>query len=285
MQRASSLEHLIEAIAGHVTELTSARDGRSTAVIVPADQSLQDRLRTELGTIHGNTVPILQPHEVKGIEFDHVVVVEPVAIAGETRSGMRGLYVALTRCTQSLSIVHHAALPASIDGGATSALPSTSQETLSTVCPPHRLPLRLPRPPQTSKASLQTSVAADRQQSIHERLRHRLLAQLWETGAPEDGNIADIIQSGDSGTLLFEVLHSAEPTYSDLRAAATRTAEIRFALGRPIDRTFLVCAAEPTEPWAISTIEAAFEVSVIWWENGAWHGADVDTAMPPSSST
>ncbi|MFF7899751.1 HelD family protein [Streptomyces sp. NPDC088817] len=284
VQGASSLEHLIEAVAGRVTELTSARDGRSTAVIVPADQTLQDRLRTELGTIHGSTVPILQPHEAKGIEFDHVVVVEPTAIAGETQSGMRGLYVALTRCTQSLSIVHHAALPAPIDGDATSAPPSTSQETLSTVSSASTT-ASSPAPSPNFEGFLQTAVASDRQQPIHERLRHRLLAQLWETGAPEDGNIADIIQSGESGTLLFEVLHSEEPTYSDLRAAATRTAEIRFALGRPIDRIFLVCAAEPSEPWAVSTIEAVFGVSVIWWENGAWHGADVDTAMPPSSST
>ncbi|CAL9366730.1 hypothetical protein SUDANB105_00777 [Streptomyces sp. enrichment culture] len=242
VQGASSLEHLIEAVAGRVTELTSARDGRSTAVIVPADQSLQDRLRTELSTTHGSTVPILQPHEAKGIEFDDVVVVEPAAIAGETRSGMHGLYVALTRCTQSLSIVHHAALPAPIGGGATSAPPSTSQETVSTVSSASTT-ASSPAPSLDFEGFLQTAVAADRQQPIHERLCHRLLAQLWETGAPEDGHLADIIRSGQSGTLLFEVLHSDEPTYSDLRAAATRTAEIRFALGRPIDRIFLVCAA------------------------------------------
>ncbi|AYY11560.1 AAA family ATPase [Actinobacteria bacterium YIM 96077] len=52
----------------------------------------------------------------KGLEYDHVVVVEPAAIASEERStgelsGLRRLYVALTRAVSSLTVVHSAPLP------------------------------------------------------------------------------------------------------------------------------------------------------------------------------
>ncbi len=51
----------------------------------------------------------------KGLEFDHVVLVEPAAIvAGEPdeRTGLRRLYVCLTRAVTSLAVLHHDDLPA-----------------------------------------------------------------------------------------------------------------------------------------------------------------------------
>ncbi|MEV0776242.1 hypothetical protein [Streptomyces sp. NPDC050428] len=147
--------------------------------------------------------------------------------------------------------------------------------------PPEPTTASLPEPSADFEAFLHAAVAADRRQPTHERLRHRLLAQLWESGEAGDGNAVDIIREGESGTHLFEVLHAQQPAYSDLPEAATRTAEIRFSLGRPVDRVFLVCAAAPTEPWAIAAVEGAFGVSAIWWENGAWHGTDADAAVPP----
>ncbi|WP_329003231.1 AAA family ATPase [Kribbella sp. NBC_00709] len=50
----------------------------------------------------------------KGLEFDHVVLVEPAAIvAGEAdeRTGLRRLYVCLTRAVTSLVVVHNEDLP------------------------------------------------------------------------------------------------------------------------------------------------------------------------------
>jgi DNA helicase IV len=59
--------------------------------------------------------PILVPASlVKGIEFDHVVLVEPAEIvAGEPDqvTGLRRLYVCLTRAVTSLVVVHAAELP------------------------------------------------------------------------------------------------------------------------------------------------------------------------------
>jgi DNA helicase IV len=52
------------------------------------------------------SVPVLTPRHAKGLEFDHVVVVEPAAIAEDGDQGLRELYVALTRPTKTLVVVH-----------------------------------------------------------------------------------------------------------------------------------------------------------------------------------
>jgi DNA helicase IV len=59
---------------------------------------------------------LLAADATNGLEFDSVVVVEPGVIAGETARGLRTLYVALTRPTQRLSVVHLAPLPGALDG-------------------------------------------------------------------------------------------------------------------------------------------------------------------------
>jgi superfamily I DNA/RNA helicase len=57
---------------------------------------------------------LLAADAVNGLEFDSVVVVEPGIIAGETARGLRTLYVALTRPTQKLVVIHRAPLPAAL---------------------------------------------------------------------------------------------------------------------------------------------------------------------------
>jgi DNA helicase IV len=52
----------------------------------------------------------------KGLEFDAVVVVEPAAIAGGDRRGLRLLYVAMTRPIQHLSVIHAQPLPTALEG-------------------------------------------------------------------------------------------------------------------------------------------------------------------------
>ncbi|MYV64769.1 ATP-binding domain-containing protein, partial [Streptomyces sp. SID2131] len=47
----------------------------------------------------------------KGLEFDHVVVVEPAAIAAAEERGANRLYVALTRAVSRLALVHAQELP------------------------------------------------------------------------------------------------------------------------------------------------------------------------------
>ena len=56
---------------------------------------------------------ILSPWKAKGLEFDSVLVVEPARFLEEP-NGLSLLYVALTRSTDRLTIVHRRPLPASL---------------------------------------------------------------------------------------------------------------------------------------------------------------------------
>ena len=58
---------------------------------------------------------VLEVHEAKGLEFDSVIVVEPAAIIDAADHGLGDLYVALTRATQRLGIVHARPLPQVLD--------------------------------------------------------------------------------------------------------------------------------------------------------------------------
>jgi DNA helicase IV len=60
----------------------------------------------------GAPVSVLTVAGAKGLEFDAVVLVEPAAIIAESARGLNDLYVALTRPTQRLHVVHAAPLPA-----------------------------------------------------------------------------------------------------------------------------------------------------------------------------
>jgi len=54
---------------------------------------------------------VLSVEQAKGLEFDGVVLVEPAAIAAESRRGVNDLYVAITRATQRLHVLHDRPLP------------------------------------------------------------------------------------------------------------------------------------------------------------------------------
>lgn len=102
---------LAGAVARAVQELTPG-EGR-LAVIVPRE--LHEEIAAPLdGVVPGGepdltrAVVLLGPRQAKGLEFDHVLVVEP------GRFGTSDLYVALTRATQRLGILHREALPASL---------------------------------------------------------------------------------------------------------------------------------------------------------------------------
>jgi DNA helicase IV len=56
-------------------------------------------------------VTVLPVSAVKGLEFDAVVVVEPAQIVRESPQGLRSLFVAMTRPTQRLALVHAEPLP------------------------------------------------------------------------------------------------------------------------------------------------------------------------------
>ena len=97
-----------------------------TAVIAPAGQTgeLLTALRERWGEAAVDTAPlpgveivVATPWETKGLEFDTVVLVSPERIVADARGVVGDLYVAMTRATQSLSVVagtDAAALPAGL---------------------------------------------------------------------------------------------------------------------------------------------------------------------------
>jgi DNA helicase IV len=83
-----------------------AREDGLVALIVP-DELVEPALTHE-SAFEG--IPLLTPRAAKGLEFDHVIVVEPALIA-EREQGLRELYVALTRPTTTLVVIHARPLP------------------------------------------------------------------------------------------------------------------------------------------------------------------------------
>ncbi|MEU1792530.1 AAA family ATPase [Streptomyces sparsogenes] len=61
-------------------------------------------------------VTVLPATLAKGLEYDHVVVVEPAAIAEAEPRGLHRLYVVLTRAVSRLDVLHHRPLPEALAG-------------------------------------------------------------------------------------------------------------------------------------------------------------------------
>ncbi|HET7529934.1 MAG TPA: ATP-binding domain-containing protein, partial [Mycobacteriales bacterium] len=98
---------------------TSIGDGRLAVLASRADYEsvragLTERFGAEVGTGAAGldaAVAVLEIGDAKGLEFDAVVLVEPGSWLTEGERGLRDLYVALTRATQRLDVVHAGVLP------------------------------------------------------------------------------------------------------------------------------------------------------------------------------
>ncbi len=115
-------EQLGAAVAAAAAEEVSAHGEGQLAVLVPDD--LQDVVLTAVRETvpqasrnagPGHRVAVLAVREAKGLEFDAVLLVEPADMAGQSARGLGDLYVALTRSTQRLGVVHSADLPAGLE--------------------------------------------------------------------------------------------------------------------------------------------------------------------------
>jgi superfamily I DNA/RNA helicase len=112
----------IDAAAVVATAADCAREGvgrgGTTAVIAP--DSLHDAITgalADVGAVADRAeaidapVAVLDAVAAKGLEFDHVVVVEPARLVRPDPAGLRLLYVTLTRATRDLAVVHAEPLP------------------------------------------------------------------------------------------------------------------------------------------------------------------------------
>lgn len=101
-----SASDLALTLAHEVASLAQVVSGQ-IAVIAAPDTAAEIQLGSELA----DRVAVLAPVQAKGLEFDGVVLVEPADILALS-GGAALLYVALTRATQRLAIIHAKALPA-----------------------------------------------------------------------------------------------------------------------------------------------------------------------------
>jgi DNA helicase IV len=81
-------------------------EGR-VGVIAPAS-----RLADVAVAVTADRVDVLDPRTAKGLEFDAVIVVDPGGIVADSPRGLNDLYVALTRPTQRLGVLHPGGPPA-----------------------------------------------------------------------------------------------------------------------------------------------------------------------------
>lgn len=127
-RRVAKPAQLVPAIAAAVSELAAEREGSIGVVVPDLLVAKVDAALTDAGVPHARTgdrddsttrVDVVPASLAKGLEFDHVVLAEPTGIvdgeADET-TGLRRLYVCLTRAVTSLVIVHARDIPSQLAG-------------------------------------------------------------------------------------------------------------------------------------------------------------------------
>ncbi|HEY9416596.1 MAG TPA: ATP-binding domain-containing protein, partial [Pseudonocardia sp.] len=103
--RQVTADELPDAVAEFV-ETETGREGTSVVIGPPSGSDAT-----------ASTVPgAVSPYATKGLEFDAVLVVDPDRILAEGPQGAADLYVALTRATQRLGVLHRGQLPPALSG-------------------------------------------------------------------------------------------------------------------------------------------------------------------------
>lgn len=121
-----SVRKVADAVAAAVSAVRAALEREGSVAVITADS---DAARTskalreagveaatadEVGT--AARVSVLPATLVKGLEYDHVVVLEPAAIVESEPRGLHRLYVAVTRAVSRLDVLHTRPLPEPLAG-------------------------------------------------------------------------------------------------------------------------------------------------------------------------
>ncbi|GAB3818238.1 hypothetical protein GCM10027605_70410 [Micromonospora zhanjiangensis] len=105
-----------------VAEVRAALAHDGSVAVIAADDAV-DRLRAALAAAGVDSataddvetaarVTVVPATLVKGLEYDHVIVVEPARIVTAEPRGLHRLYVVLTRAVSRLAVLHTDPLPA-----------------------------------------------------------------------------------------------------------------------------------------------------------------------------
>ncbi|MGW2148111.1 HelD family protein [Nonomuraea bangladeshensis] len=108
--RVTAVEELGKGVVAAVREAYGFEGSIGVIAADPGAAELAAALREE-GFDLGDRLSVVEASLVKGLEYDHVVVAEPAAIAEGERRGLNRLYVALTRAVSRLDVVHARPLP------------------------------------------------------------------------------------------------------------------------------------------------------------------------------
>ncbi len=100
-----------EDLTSGVRETLADALGFEGSVAVIATEPLLEDLRPGLDGLLGERVTLLPAALAKGLEYDHVIVVEPAEIVAAEPRGLHRLYVVLTRAVSRLDVVHRDPLP------------------------------------------------------------------------------------------------------------------------------------------------------------------------------
>jgi len=101
--------------AAVVTEVADARNEPGSIAVIAADAQIDDlRKALKLDSHEDGQVTIVPATLAKGLEYDHVIVVEPRDIVQAEPRGLHRLYVVLTRAVSRLSVLHAQPLPTAL---------------------------------------------------------------------------------------------------------------------------------------------------------------------------
>ncbi|WP_084740783.1 AAA family ATPase [Cryptosporangium aurantiacum] len=105
--------HTDDLIAGVVSAVRDALRYEGSIGVITADAAAErvSAALTSVGDPRVNTIPASL---AKGLEYDHVVAVEPADIVDAEPRGTNRLYVVLTRAVSRLDVVHSRPLPAAL---------------------------------------------------------------------------------------------------------------------------------------------------------------------------
>ncbi|MET0416226.1 MAG: AAA family ATPase, partial [Actinoplanes sp.] len=107
--------------AAMLVEVTAALEHEGSVAVIAADDAIA-RLRDHLAAAGIEAagpdevdsparVTVVPATVVKGLEYDHVIVIEPADIVAAEPRGLHRLYVVLTRAVSRLSVLHGRPLP------------------------------------------------------------------------------------------------------------------------------------------------------------------------------
>jgi DNA helicase IV len=119
-RQSAAADSVDEAVAAAAVRLAEQAGDGKLAVIVP--ELRLDELGKAVSSVLPGTalgadpdltspVVVLTVRQVKGLEFDCVLIADPAQILTESPRGLNDLYVALTRATQRVGVVHPGEIP------------------------------------------------------------------------------------------------------------------------------------------------------------------------------